>query len=110
MFLEKGKRRGCAIHSFCTQSGIDYHKLKPMICALAPLSWNDGALIPMYEAASHSMPCALEGAPGAVPVYDVGKDELLHYFGKELLEELDAIQAKLSGTRRVTSTGAVPAW
>ena len=40
VFLNK-KTRGCMLHSFSLEQGIDYHELKPMISVLFPLTYEE---------------------------------------------------------------------
>src|SRR5215216_4814479 len=39
-------RRGCGIHSYCLENGLDYHDIKPVLCWLFPLTVETGALCP----------------------------------------------------------------
>jgi Fe-S-cluster containining protein len=93
--------RGCLIHKFCLENGLDYHELKPLVCILFPISFNEGLFFPADEIKDGSLACL---GPGPT-LYRSSRDEVLHYFGSELVAELDAIEAEcLSRTAR----GSVP--
>jgi Fe-S-cluster containining protein len=82
--------RGCAIHGYALEKGIDYHDLKPMVSTLFPVTFNYGVLEASSEVHDKSLACA-----GAGPsVYDGARDELRYYFGDALVAELDAMAMK----------------
>ena len=86
VFLDRAAR-GCKIHSYSLQNGLDYHLLKPMVSVLFPLTFEHGLLVPSGEVADGSLACAGEGPT----VYDGARAELLYYFGEGLVAELDAL-------------------
>ena len=79
--------RGCALHAFSLQQGEDYHDLKPMVSALFPVTFGDQTLFCSEELVDGTLICAGEG-PTA---YEMARDELLYYFGRELVDELDVL-------------------
>jgi hypothetical protein len=79
--------RGCALHGFALDRGVDYHALKPMVSALFPVTFGDGALLCSEELADGSLICAGEG-PTA---YEMARGELEYYFGSALVAELDRL-------------------
>jgi len=87
VFLNKSGR-GCLLHSFSIERNIDYHDLKPMISCLFPLTYDDGALVPAVEIDDRSLVCLDSG----MTLYRGVRDEVLYYFGKGLVDELDAIE------------------
>ena len=98
VFLDR-KGRGCLIHRYCLERGLDYHELKPMYCWLFPLEVQRGLLCRSFhpKVRQHTLPC-LDTGP---TFYQGVRDELRHVFPKELIDELDAIAASmqnLSGT------------
>ncbi len=85
------KGRGCAIHAYALSKGQDYHRIKPMVCWLFPITWDQGVLRPSSDMKDDLM------CKGNGPVlYDMVRDELVHAFGQALVVELDAVRAGLS--------------
>lgn len=84
--------RGCALHAFALERGDDYHVIKPMVSCLFPLTFGEGALLCSDELMDESLVCAGEG-PTA---YEMARPELHHYFGDQLVAELDALAARLT--------------
>ena len=79
--------RGCLIHAWCLEKGLDYHTLKPMVSILFPVTFDYGVLGASGEAVDRSLVCAGEGPT----LYEGVRDELAYYFGAGLVEELDAM-------------------
>jgi hypothetical protein len=86
VFLRRDAR-GCALHAYALARGDDYHAIKPMVSALFPVTFGEGALFCSEEIVDGSLVCAGEG-PTA---YEMARDELAYYFGPELIVELDAL-------------------
>jgi Fe-S-cluster containining protein len=82
--------RGCAIHGYALEKGIDYHDLKPMVSTLFPVTFNYGVLEASSEVHDKSLACAGTGPS----IYDGARDELRYYFGDALVAELDAMAMK----------------
>lgn len=82
--------RGCRIHAYCVENGLDYHLYKPMVSILFPLTFEQGCLVPSSEAVDGSLVCAGDGPS----LYEGGRGELGHFFGSGLVAELDAIEAE----------------
>jgi hypothetical protein len=95
VFLDRGAR-GCRIHAFCLAEGLDYHLLKPMVSTLFPITFDEGLLHPSEEVRDHTLVCRDEGPT----LYRGVRDELLHYFGPELVLELDALERELPAPPR----------
>jgi Fe-S-cluster containining protein len=100
IFLDRGKwgGRGCMLHRYALEKGIDYHEVKPLMSSLFPLSFeasDDGApgctLRAAGEVEDDELVCMDEGPT----IYRGARGELLHYFGEALVAELDAIEASL---------------
>ena len=81
--------RGCRLHSFALQHGIDVHTIKPMICIIFPLSFAEGELKPALELEIEDLLCQGQGET----LYDATRPELEYYFGHELVQELDTLAA-----------------
>jgi len=81
--------RGCHVHAYALERGIDYHTIKPIIDCLFPLTFSEGVLYPAIEVDDGSLIC-LDTGP---TLYRGVRDELGYYFGEELLRALDAVEA-----------------
>jgi hypothetical protein len=83
------------LHRYAIEKGIDYHEVKPLMSSLFPLSFEGGdggcTLRAAGEVEDEELVCLDEGPT----IYRGQRDELLHYFGQELVAELDAIEASL---------------
>jgi Fe-S-cluster containining protein len=82
--------RGCGIHRFALATGRDYHSIKPLVCWLFPITWDQGLLRPSYDM-TDDLACKGNGPI----IYDMAKDEIAVVFGKALVAELDAVRASL---------------
>ncbi|MBL8800112.1 MAG: hypothetical protein JNM56_39890 [Planctomycetia bacterium] len=80
--------RGCRLHSFALENQIDVHDIKPMPCLMFPIYWLDGLLHPNDEVLDGSLVCLGRGKS----VYRGSRDEVLYYFGPELVAELDGLE------------------
>lgn len=79
--------RGCQLHSFALDQGVEYHQLKPFMSSLFPLTFNDGLLTVADEIAGRYLVCRDQG----VSCYEGVRGELAYYFGEGLVQELDAL-------------------
>ena len=84
VFLNRSTR-GCMLHSFSIEKNIDYHELKPFVCAIFPLSFEDGLLVHADEVEDQSLVCAGQGPS----LFEGVRSELFYYFGSEFVAELD---------------------
>jgi hypothetical protein len=82
------KGRGCMIHSYALERGIDYHDLKPMVSALFPLTFDYGLLHASNEILDRTLQCYGDGPS----LYQGVRDEVRYYFGDELVAELDGFE------------------
>ena len=80
--------RGCMLHSFALEEGIDYHELKPMVASLFPVTFDSGLLHPSNEIHDRSLQCIGDGPT----LYKGVRSEIGWYFGDALLRELDAVE------------------
>jgi hypothetical protein len=81
------KGRGCRIHAWCLAHGLDYHRFKPLVSTLFPITFEHGALVPSVETLDRTLICCGNG-----PTLYVGmRGELQHFFGKDFVAELDAL-------------------
>jgi len=79
--------RGCRIHAFCLERGLDYHRYKPLVSTLFPVTFEHGALMPSPEALDGTLICCGSGPT----LYDGSRAELLYYFGAAFVAELDGL-------------------
>jgi hypothetical protein len=79
--------RGCAIHAYALDKGIDYHDLKPLVSTLFPATFEHGVLVPSGEVIDGSLVCSGDGPS----VYEGTRGELAYYFGDAFVAELDAL-------------------
>lgn len=80
--------RGCMLHSYALEHQLDVHDIKPMPCLMFPIYWMEGLLYPNDEVLDGSLVCLGKGKS----VYRGSRDEVLYYFGPELVAELDALE------------------
>lgn len=90
VFLNR-QGRGCLLHAFCLENGIDHHELKSMVDCLFPLSFCDGTLCCADEVEDGSLVC-LDTGP---TLYRGLRDELRYYFGEEFVSVLDGVEAEV---------------
>jgi Fe-S-cluster containining protein len=86
--------RGCRLHAFCLDMGHDYHRYKPLICWLFPLTYDKGLLHPSIEIFEKSLACQDKGT---TTFYQGVRDEVRVCFGQELVDWLDQLEAEVSG-------------
>jgi Fe-S-cluster containining protein len=87
VFLNRSGR-GCRIHSFCLERGLDYHDLKPSVCWMFPVTVDAGLLRPALEIRDNELVCLGDGPT----LYQSQRDELRYNFGEELVAELDDLE------------------
>lgn len=89
VFLNR-RGRGCLLHAYCVERGIDHRELKSLVDGLFPLSFEDGVLCPALEAEEGELVC-LDSGP---TLYRGMRDELHYYFGPELVAVLDRFEVE----------------
>ncbi|MBS1118686.1 MAG: hypothetical protein H6Q90_914 [Deltaproteobacteria bacterium] len=80
-------RRGCAIHRASIERSWDFRGIKPAICRLFPLSYEEDAIVIADEYPEYS--CAHVDGP---TLYRITRDTLGELFGKDLVTALDAAE------------------
>ncbi|HTR20686.1 MAG TPA: hypothetical protein VMH88_07520 [Gemmatimonadales bacterium] len=88
VFLNRAGR-GCQLHRFCLEQGIDPHDLKPLVDGLFPLTYEGDVLCAADEVLDGDLVC-LDTGP---TLYRGVRDSLRYYFGDDLVTELDGIEA-----------------
>jgi Fe-S-cluster containining protein len=89
--------RGCRLHALALQMGREVHDLKPMVCSLFPVLFEEGTLIVPLEIDDQTLICLGSG----MTLYRSARADLEYYFGSELVAELDQLEAAAlaGGTR-----------
>jgi len=80
--------RGCAIHRASIEGGWDFRGIKPHVCRLFPLSYDDEGIVVSDDYLDYS--CAYDA--DAPTLYRHGRELLGELFGIELLHALDAAE------------------
>lgn len=89
VFLNRNGR-GCLLHRYCLEHGIEVHELKPFVCHLFPVGSENATLVQPLEVEDETLVCLGDG-----PVlYRSAREDIRFYFGDELIAELDAIEAR----------------
>jgi Fe-S-cluster containining protein len=88
-------RRGCAIHRASIEQGWDMRGVKPAICRLFPLSYEDDAIVIADEYPEYS--CAHVEGPS---LYRITRATLAELFGEALVAAMDAAEAQVLGAHR----------
>ena len=94
--------RGCKIHAFCLENGLDYHLYKPMVSILFPLTFEHGVLEPSGEVLDGTLICVGEGPN----LYDGVRGELEYFFGGEMVSLLDLMSRSQNQAQNSLSSPA----
>lgn len=86
--------RGCLIHKFSLESGMDFRDIKFLYCCFFPADIFDGELLSYSNLLRRKGYLNCEG--GNSTVYETSKNDIEYYFGQGLINELDNINANLS--------------
>jgi hypothetical protein len=91
--------RGCGIHSFCFEKGIEVRELKFFACCIFPVEVN------RVQDKSHILTVGYElrhegfdfdcKFTGDSTVYECARDDICYYFGKELIDVIDGLKKQL---------------
>lgn len=80
--------RGCRLHTYCIERGLDHHELKSIVDCLFPLTFGEGVLCPAVEAEDGTLACLNTGPT----LYRGARQEVEYYFGAGLVEALDDLE------------------
>ncbi|MEZ4398592.1 MAG: DUF3109 family protein [Kofleriaceae bacterium] len=83
--------RGCAIHRASLEGGWDFNGIKPHVCRLFPVTYDDDSLVVADDYVDYD--CA--DAAGAPTLYRVARPTLVEVFGQPLVDALDRIEAEI---------------
>ncbi|MDX2094150.1 MAG: hypothetical protein SFX73_40340 [Kofleriaceae bacterium] len=89
LFLAHDKR-GCSIHRASLEQGWDLNGVKPAICRLFPMSYEDDTIVIADEFPEYS--CAHVEGPS---LYRITRDALAQIFGQDLVRAMDEAEAKV---------------
>jgi hypothetical protein len=94
-------RRGCAIHRASIDGGWDFRGIKPHVCRLFPLSYDEHSIVFSDDYQDYS--CS--AVPFAPSVYRVQRSDLGDIFGGDLVSALDAVEARVLSRRSLSLAG-----
>jgi hypothetical protein len=78
--------RGCLLHRLALEKGFDPRQIKPMVCFLFPISWDEDYLyVPKYL---EELPCHNSGGL----ILDAVMHEIKYYLGEEAATEIRQIK------------------
>lgn len=80
--------RGCAIHRAALEAGWDFRGVKPHVCRLFPITYDQTSILMSDDYVDYS--CAQQA--NAPSVYRVQRDTLGDVFGEALMLALDAVE------------------
>lgn len=86
------KGRGCMLHSYAIEKGIDYRELKPFFCVVFPVTYYEGTLVVPDEVNEKTLACLGDGPD----LYQGAREAIRYYFGDGIIEELDEISLRFS--------------
>lgn len=96
VFLDR-RNRGCQIHRYALEAGLDHHRLKPFYSVMYPLTVIDGVLAPGEDIPPGDFICS--GHQDSL--YAGIRSDVGYYYGAGLLAELDRFEgaalAKIEG-------------
>lgn len=100
VFLNR-KGRGCLLHSYALRQGEPVHDIKPLVCNLFPIGFEEGAFLVPPEIDERELICL---GPGPT-LYRSARNDVNYYYGPELVAELDLLEeASLVALRRREGT------
>lgn len=82
--------RGCLLHSFAMQEGMNFNDIKPLVSAIFPVTFAEGCLCPSDEILDNELICRDQGPS----LYEGARSDLRHYFGEECIAVLDGLLEK----------------
>lgn len=94
--FHNNRGRGCHLHGYALEQGIDPHLIKPMVCFLFPLTW-DGDYLYVSEFLDE-LPCR----HGGLLICDSQLEELACYLGGEFVREMEAARNSPAPDKAVT--------
>ena len=87
--------RGCLLHGYCIDQGIEFRELKSLVDCLFPASFYDDTLSLADEVDDGSLICLNTGPT----VYRGVRGDLEYFFGAEFVGELDRMERRMFSAR-----------
>lgn len=78
--------RGCRLHRLALEKGFDPHSIKPLVCFLFPVTWDDTTLY--ISEFLEELPCRHIGSP----ILDAQIEELRCYLGDDFVNEVKKLR------------------
>jgi Fe-S-cluster containining protein len=91
VFLNR-RGRGCLLHRYALEQGLDVRTIKPLACTAFPVWFSDGLLHPQPMIDDRSLVCLALGPT----LYRSARGDLAYYFGADLVAELDALEIRVA--------------
>lgn len=85
--------RGCMLHAYCLDRGVDYHELKSMVDCLFPVTFAGDVLCAADEVTDGELVCMDQGPS----LFRGAEPEIAHYFGPDCVAALAEIEARVLG-------------
>jgi len=92
VFLRR-EGRGCLVHAYCLERGIDYHHLKSMVDCLFPITFEGDLLCAADEVTDGELACLDQGPS----LFRGAEPELRYYFGADGVAALADVEARVLG-------------
>lgn len=86
--------RGCLLHEYCLDRGIEFRELKSLVDCLFPATFYDDTLSVADEVEDRSLVC-LDTGP---TIYRGVRDDLEYFFGSPFVAELDVVEKRVLGS------------
>lgn len=96
IFLNRNSK-GCMLHSFAYEKGLDYHLFKPLFCSIFPVTFNEGVLVTPEEVDDNTLACLGKGPN----LYHGARDALIYYFGEKMVDNIDMIEINYKKAKKV---------
>ena len=82
--------RGCRLHRLALEKGFDPHTIKPLVCFLFPVTWDNTTLY--ISEFLEELPCRHIGTP----VLDSQLEELTYYLGEAFIDEVNRLRQDMA--------------
>jgi len=90
VFLRRNGR-GCMIHAYCLEQGLDYHDLKSIVDCLFPVTFAGDLLCASDEVVDGELVCMNQGPT----LFRGAEPEIAHYFGPGCVAALADLETRV---------------